>query len=60
MATSALARYAEMQLLGALALKTGEDVMGDVLRVAMLEAIEDRRNRSRTSAVTQTWSQVSR
>jgi hypothetical protein len=36
---TALARSAELPLFGSLALKPGEDVMGDVLRVAMLAAI---------------------
>ena len=37
----ALARSSELPLFGALALKPGEDVMADVLRVAMLAAIAD-------------------
>ena len=41
LAPSALARSAELPLFGALALKPGEDVMGDVFRVAMLAAIAD-------------------
>jgi hypothetical protein len=41
LAPSALARSAELPLFGALALKPGEAVMGDVLRVAMLAAIAD-------------------
>jgi hypothetical protein len=37
----ALARSSELPLFGAMALKPGEDVMADVLRVAMLAAIAD-------------------
>ena len=41
LSASALARSAELPLFGSLALKPGEDVMADVVRVALLAAIAD-------------------
>ena len=58
----ALARSSELPLFGAMALKPGEDVLADVLRVAMLAAIAgldpaprpDRRVRRFVSRITKT------